>query len=149
MEFLTYLAKFRYPATPSARRPLEWQREGKGIKKRGAIGIDSTPLVVENVERGKESGARAANNGRQPKHPINLTGLDLKPRGVLNSLTPPLPPPKHRRRGRNPYITLHRAGKGSTLCRCRMGFRVAKERRRGLTRASTASLRRGGGCQGD
>lgn len=29
-----------------------------------------------------------ANNGRQPKHPINLTGPDLKPRGVLNSLTP-------------------------------------------------------------
>lgn len=80
------------------------------MKKRLAI-ESTTPLAAEKVERGKESGERAANNGRQPKHPINLTGLDLKPRGVLNSLTP-----KHRRRGRNPYITLHSAEKGAMSC---------------------------------
>jgi hypothetical protein len=44
--------------------------------------------TAPSSEREEESGERAANNGRQPKHPINLTGPDLKPRGVLNSLTP-------------------------------------------------------------
>ena len=39
------------------------------------------------------------NNGRQPKHPINLTGPNLKPLGVLNSLTP------NAKAEHNPYIT--------------------------------------------
>lgn len=67
---------------------------------------------------------RAANNGRQPKHPINLTGPDLKPRGVLNFLTP-----ERRRRGRNPYITLHSPEKGAMPCAIAAwkGGRVAKE----------------------
>lgn len=44
--------------------------------------------VAKERKRVKRERERAANNGRQPKHPINLTGPDLKPRGVLNSLTP-------------------------------------------------------------
>lgn len=43
---------------------------------------------AQSGEREEEGRERVANNGRQPKHPINLTGPDLKPRGVLNSLTP-------------------------------------------------------------
>ena len=39
------------------------------------------------------------NNGRQPKHPINLTGPNLKPLGVLNSLA------RKADAQHNPYIT--------------------------------------------
>lgn len=81
---------------------------GKKDEKTTCYRGSSTPLAVENIERGKESGERAANNGRQPKHPINLTGPGPQaPRGFK------LSHPKHRRRGHNPYITLHSPGKGS------------------------------------
>lgn len=111
---------------PSGKEWKAWKEKKK--KKRLDIGIEYATGLVENIERGKESGERAANNGRQPKHPINLTGPGPQaPRGFK------LSHPKTSSTRAQPlhYVTL--AGKREP-CRVPLlqrGPRVAKEEREG------------------